>query len=94
MNQCYFLTHFCFFIHVPGEGNSNIGNLFDVANRIKALLVISCDMKKKKKSVLLVTCIELSFSNGETATLPIQLAVAMATLGFVLMDNLLLLFTL
>lgn len=55
MNQCYFLTHFCFFIHIPGEGNSIIGNLFDVANRIKALLVISCDMKKKKKLRVNVT---------------------------------------
>lgn len=48
MNQYYFPTHLRLFVHVPGEGNSIVRNLLDVSNRIKALLVISCNMRKGK----------------------------------------------
>lgn len=69
MNQYYFSTHLRLFVHVPGEGNSIICNLFDVSNRIKALLVISCNIEKekgfKKVRVTKVICTELSLSNGE-----------------------------
>lgn len=83
MNQCYFNTHLSFFIHVPGEGDSVIRNLFNVANRVKALLVIGCDMKKEKGikriSVTGRHVLNYHFSSGEMATLPILLSVSMAT---------------
>lgn len=48
MNQYCLPTHLRLFVHIPGEGNRIIRNLLDVSNRIKALLVISCNMKKGK----------------------------------------------
>lgn len=35
--------YLCLFIHIPGEGDSIVGDFFNVADCIKALLVISCE---------------------------------------------------
>ena len=35
------------FIHVPGEGDGVVGDFFDVANGVEALLVISCKHKQR-----------------------------------------------
>lgn len=36
-------NYLCLFIHIPGEGDSIVGDFFNVADCIKALLVISCE---------------------------------------------------
>ncbi len=41
------LSYFGLLIGVPGEGNGVIGNLLDVANGVKALLVVSCNNKQE-----------------------------------------------
>ena len=49
------VSYFGLLAGVPGEGNGIIGNLFNVANGVEALLVVSCCHQKKKKiSYLLV----------------------------------------
>lgn len=35
------------FIHVPGEGDGVVGDFFDVADCVEALLVISCEDKQR-----------------------------------------------
>lgn len=43
------LSYFGLLVGVPREGNCIIGNLLNVANGVEALLVVSCDKKKKKQ---------------------------------------------
>lgn len=40
------LSYFSLLIGVPGEGNGVIGNLFDVADGVETLLVVSCNNKQ------------------------------------------------
>lgn len=39
------LSYFGLLIGVPSEGNGVVGNLFNVANGVEALLVVSCNNK-------------------------------------------------
>lgn len=35
-------TNLGLFVHIPGEGDGVVGDFFNVADRVEALLVISC----------------------------------------------------
>lgn len=41
------LSYFGLLIGVPGEGNGIVGNLFNVANSVEALLVVSCNNQQE-----------------------------------------------
>ena len=41
--QFVFFLYLGLFVHVPGEGDGVVGDFFDVANGVEALLVIRCE---------------------------------------------------
>lgn len=45
-------TYLCLLVDVPCEGDSVVGDLFDIADGIKAFLVVSCGQKEMLRLAL------------------------------------------